>query len=923
LVTFILFVMSAALVLESCQRRRLFRTLEAELGHLRRELAALKPPVPKPMDNTEEVVVPQWIRELPSPAPPPAEPVAAPVRPHRFDWESLVGIKLFSVVAGIALLVATVAFLRYGIDRGWLGAWARLAMGVLLGAGLLAVCETRRAQVYGITAQSLTAAGIAILFSTFYAATARWDLMPSWAGFLLMAAVTAVAVALSLRRDAMVIALLGLVGGFATPMLLSAGQDRPLGLFGYLALLDLGLAWVAYRKRWPLLTALTLAFTVLYQADWVVRFLVEDKLGTGFGVFMLFPALAFGALSLARQEGVELHPLFQWTTALSAVPSVILAMHVAATPEYGAHAGMMFGFLFLVAAGLGAVALLQGPAWLHLVGAAGVLAVFGAHLTCGYTPAAWPGLLGFTALFAGLYLAFPWIQARLPRSEPARAAGLVGMRTAPLLFIVLLVLVHLEPRMAEPGRPFGVLLALVALVAIAALRFRQPTLLLLSTALALAVEAAWTFRFLDASNPLPTLGLFLGFALAGLVWSELGRRRALDVSGAAGAGLLGALVILLLVKEPFLLPTSGPFILVQVLLALGLLTLAWRSGQHGWAVALALSGVLMWPERAAQGRDLLTLAVPVYLIQLGCPLVLGGNAREERHPYLAALVASGVFFLVARPILTTLGYGPQIGLLPIFQALLLVPHLLRLLWLQGPGQRDLGRLALVAGGILAFVTVAIPLQLEKEWVTLGWALLGLALAWLYGRVPHGGLLTWTGGLFAAVFARLVLNPAVLQYHPRSAVLVLNWYLYTYLVAAMACFGAAQLLKGRSRLPRLLTAAGAVLLFLLLNIEIADVFSTGAALTFNLNHGTLAEDLSYTMGWALFALCILVAGIVSRSRMTRVAAILLLTVTVLKAFLHDLARLEGLYRVGAFVGLALSLALVAVILQKFALRRSEA
>ena len=42
-------------------------------------------------------------------------------------------------------------------------------------------------------------------------------------------------------------------------------------------------------------------------------------------------------------------------------------------------------------------------------------------------------------------------------------------------------------------------------------------------------------------------------------------------------------------------------------------------------------------------------------------------------------------------------------------------------------ERDAGRLALVAGAVLAFVTAAIPLQLDREWITLGWALLAAAL----------------------------------------------------------------------------------------------------------------------------------------------------------------------------------------------------
>jgi uncharacterized membrane protein len=119
---------------------------------------------------------------------------------------------------------------------------------------------------------------------------------------------------------------------------------------------------------------------------------------------------------------------------------------------------------------------------------------------------------------------------------------------------------------------------------------------------------------------------------------------------------------------------------------------------------------------------------------------------------------------------------------------------------------------------------------------------------------------------------------------------------------------------------LFTGAG-ILLFLLLNIEIADYFSTGPGITFNLSAG-LAQDLTYTLGWAAFAVALLAAGIARRSHFARMSAIVLLTVTVLKGFLHDMARLGGLYRVFSFVGLAVCLALVAVVLQRFVLRQKD-
>ncbi|HPA52033.1 MAG TPA: DUF2339 domain-containing protein, partial [Thermoanaerobaculia bacterium] len=86
--------------------------------------------------------------------------------------------------------------------------------------------------------------------------------------------------------------------------------------------------------------------------------------------------------------------------------------------------------------------------------------------------------------------------------------------------------------------------------------------------------------------------------------------------------------------------------------------------------------------------------------------------------------------------------------------------------------------------------------------------------------------------------------------------------------------------------------------------------------------SLAQDLAYTLAWAVFGVGLLAAGIVGKSRAARAAALGLLVVTVLKAFLHDLGRLGGLYRVASFVGLAISLSLVAIAIQKFVLRPRE-
>ena len=110
--------------------------------------------------------------------------------------------------------------------------------------------RAQRRRQYPVTANALDAAAIAILFSTFFSAHALWHLIPAAAAFVLLALVTVVAVLLSIRRDSLFIAVLGLLGGFATPALLSTGENRPIPLFAYLLLLNIGLAW-AFHQRWP------------------------------------------------------------------------------------------------------------------------------------------------------------------------------------------------------------------------------------------------------------------------------------------------------------------------------------------------------------------------------------------------------------------------------------------------------------------------------------------------------------------------------------------------------------------------------------------------------------------------------------------------------------------------------------------------
>src|SRR5687768_8746980 len=206
------------------------------------------------------------------------------------DLESVIGGVWFAW-AGILAVVFTVAFvLKSAFENNWLGPGARVGMGALAGVALLVAGEHLRRRGLRLYAYILSGGGLLSFYLTTYAAHNFYAMTPQPVAFLLMTLVTAAAVLLAVRLDALPVAVLGLVGGFLTPPLLSTGQDNQAALFAYVALLDAGVLAVAYFKRWRSLDFLSFAATVVMTAGWMLRHYDRSK---------LWPTLFFLALLFA------------------------------------------------------------------------------------------------------------------------------------------------------------------------------------------------------------------------------------------------------------------------------------------------------------------------------------------------------------------------------------------------------------------------------------------------------------------------------------------------------------------------------------------------------------------------------------------------------------------------------------------------
>jgi uncharacterized membrane protein len=1114
----------------------------AELAELRRRLdrpfvndtvtAPVETPMPPPFIVTPEPAPePEPIIIAPEPQPEPLaafeaepepQPIVPPPTPRKpFDWESLIGVKLFSWIAGIALVLAALFFLSYSVEHGWLSPPVRASLGLATGIILLLVCELRVARNYAFTANAMDGAGIAILYATLFAMHALWHLLPASAVFVLMLIVTAIAVLLSIRRDSVFIALLGLVGGFATPALLSTGENKPVALFSYLLLLNVGLLWVAIQRRWPLLTALSVAFTVIYEWSWIGKYLTVSQLPLAVSIFVLLAAAAAASLWMRRRAD-EAQRRFDFAAISSAGLPLLFAIYVAAVSSYGVQYNILFTFLLFITSGLSVIAIFRGPVWLHLLGGATIALVLVVWRATSYTPAAWPAvliwiaafviiqlalshftsipktivapafLLLFPALailpipasapmmlfgalfllvaivaayairhnagggyaiaaflaivaegvwsadnvtpatlttalviyaaFALLFITVPIVARRFGRdivsqrtmialtlgsigvlffltigdaaphalwilgillaiinigaigqSKPRQRAFLAGsaiivswivitvwcstaLNVATLISALIVIggfallavgggvfiargedgdvtttylglighlflfAVAVQPQLAFPPWPlFAMMFVLDVALGIAAIYLRRATLMTAAMAASQLVLMAWAADANAMPWPVTAFVAAIAVCAMSLIWFRIDRR----FNVAAIVALTLGDIVIMIAGGIATTPIFGSLLASHLIIGIAMLAVAWLMELHDLAIlAVALLAIGTALSRTQTPAQQLIFAGAIYAIFIAYPLLLGTRAKRFMQPYLAAVLAGVPFFFFARHAIEEAGYGYAIGFLPVVQAALMLLLVWRLLHIE----RDLSRLALTAAAALAFITIAIPLQLEKQWITIGWALEGAALVWLYRRIPHRGLLAWSGALLAAAFVRLAVNPAVLSYHPASHHAVVNWYLYTYLVSAAAFFVAAWLLPANDaaefKFARpAANACGAVLLFLLVNIEIADFYSTGPALTFNFLSSSLAQDLTYTIGWALFAVAMLIAGLILHSRGARVAAIFLLLVTVLKCFLHDLARLGGLYRVASLLGLTISLLLVGVLLQKFVIRKA--
>jgi uncharacterized membrane protein len=307
---------------------------------------AIETIAPSSVPPVDETAATETVKSTASPAPwfserPPAGPTV--------DLESQIAGHWMNRVGLVAVAIGVSYFLKYAIDNDWIGPTGQVAIGLLIGAGLLGLGPVFLRKGFVYFADGLTGLGAAVLYLSLWAAGSYYHLVSQTVAFVAMIVVTAGILTIAVGRNSQRIAVIAMIGGFMTPALVSTGRDAQVVLFSYLALHNAALLALARTRDWRFLELPALAVTQLYFWGWFDRFYDSTRqLST-----LAFATLFFGqfaALPVVRIRRTGTLHAEQQALLIANAGLMLLILHQTLWPQQ--KWALTFATLLLAAAHL-------------------------------------------------------------------------------------------------------------------------------------------------------------------------------------------------------------------------------------------------------------------------------------------------------------------------------------------------------------------------------------------------------------------------------------------------------------------------------------------------------------------------------------------------------------------------------------------
>ncbi len=355
----------AWLVLRSMRQARVIADLEQAVRVLSQPQVTERVAIPQPATDHRRARrrhprfrADDAARDRGAGAAPVARPPAAAPRPNPLD-----PIKAWFfggntiVKAGIGILFIGLAFLaKFASEHVQLPIELRLA-GIGAAAIALLIVGWRLRSQRPAYAQVLQGGAVAVLYLTLFVAFRFYGVLAVTPVFVLMVAVAALGAALAVLQDARALAVIGALGGFATPLLVSTGSGNHVALFSYYLVLDLGIALVAWHRTWRSLNLIGFLGTFVVATAWGVLKYQSDNYATSQGFliafFLLFVAIMLMPLRQKAATNEKPLPTDAWVQGalLFGLPTItfVLQHGLVRHTEYGTAISALVLAVFYIA----------------------------------------------------------------------------------------------------------------------------------------------------------------------------------------------------------------------------------------------------------------------------------------------------------------------------------------------------------------------------------------------------------------------------------------------------------------------------------------------------------------------------------------------------------------------------------------------
>ena len=164
-------------------------------------------------------------------------------------------------VGVLILVMGGFFFLKYAIEKELIDQLSQTLLAAAAGLAMLVTGTQMLGRKYHLFGQGLIGGGIAMLYGSVFAAASLYHLIGPTPAFALMFAVTCIAGWIAVRFNSLLVAVLGILGGYGTPIMLQTGVVNYVGLYSYLLILGVGVFGISYKKNWHLLNYLSFVGT--------------------------------------------------------------------------------------------------------------------------------------------------------------------------------------------------------------------------------------------------------------------------------------------------------------------------------------------------------------------------------------------------------------------------------------------------------------------------------------------------------------------------------------------------------------------------------------------------------------------------------------------------------------------------------------